>query len=681
MNTVQKTIIIIFAVILALGLGVGIYFGYTYSISSKNDPNELWQAYVKDLCDKNYEKLYEYLTEESKQAISKEDFVARNKNIYEGIEARDIQINISQVNKINNDKTQITYTTYMNTLAGKINFNNTVEFLKDKDKKYYLNWSSKVIYPELEATDKVRVATVEAKRGQILDRNNVVLAGRGVASSIGLVPGKLSEKKDEDILKLAGLLNIKVEKINSALSASYVRADTFVPLTTIANLDKNLEKSLLEIKGVMIKETDRREYPLAEKLSHLIGYIQNISKEELDANKDKGYTANSVIGKTGLEKLYESRLKGSIGYEIYIANSSENKKHTIVKKEGKNGEDIKLTIDSSLQAKIYEEYKTEKSATVVINPKTGEILALVSTPSYDSNDFINGISQEKWNTLSNDVNKPFYSRFQASWAPGSSFKPIVGAVGLTTEKFTAVENFGKSGTSWQKDSSWGKFKVTTLAQYGGPANIRNALIYSDNIYFAKAALKIGTSTLIEQFKKIGFDAEAPCGIGVTKSQYGNGGQITSEAQLANTGYGQGEVLVNPIHMASIYSAFVNNGNMVKPYLEYKENTLTPEYWVTEAFSKEAANTITEALVQVVDSPSGTGHSAKIPGIKIAGKTGTAEIKKSTTDTTGTELGWFNAFIADENSEKQMLVVSMVEDVKNRGGSHYVVPKVKKIFQY
>ena len=204
--------------------------------------------------------------------------------------------------------------------------------------------------------------------------------------------------------------------------------------------------------------------------------------------------------------------------------------------------------------------------------------------------------------------------------------------------------------------------------------------YSDNIYFAKAALKIGTNTLIEQFKKIGFNTEVSNELSVSKSQYGNNGKITSEAQLANTGYGQGEVLINPIHMASIYSAFVNNGNMIKPYLEYKEGT-SPEYLVTGAFSKEAADTVKEDLIQVVESPSGTGHSAKISGVTLAGKTGTAEIKATTTDKTGTELGWFNAFIADENSKKQMLVISMIEDVKNRGGSHYVVPKVKKIFEY
>ena len=133
-------------------------------------------------------------------------------------------------------------------------------------------------------------------------------------------------------------------------------------------------------------------------------------------------------------------------------------------------------------------------------------------------------------------------------------------------------------------------------------------------------------------------------------------------------------------MAAIYSAFVNNGSMIKPYLEYKENS-SPEYWVSGAFTKEAANTIKDDLIQVIENPGGTGHSAQISGVKLAGKTGTAEIKKSTSDKSGTELGWFNAFIADENSQKQMLVVSIIEAVKHGVGSHYVIPKVKKIFEY
>lgn len=677
----KRVVLIIASIVAVVAVGVGGFFYYKSINEDKNNPKELFISYYDDLKNKDYKKMYEYLTEKSKSSINEADFIARNKNIYEGIEATNMEVSIIQVNKISGKKTQIKYQTTMSTVAGKITFSNTANFIKAEDKKYYLDWSSKLIHPDLENTDKIRVSRIKSLRGQIIDRNGVYLVKRGTASSVGIVPGKMSENKEEDIKKISELLDVSTESINSKINASYVKKDTFVPIKTVSKNQTDLINSLLKINGIKIEDTAQREYPLGNTISHLVGYVQSISGDELKKNIDKGYTSSSVIGKTGLEKVYEDRLRGIDGYEIYIADSSEAKKHTIVKREKKDGEDIKLTIDSNLQTKIFEEYSGDKSATVVINPKTGEILALVSTPSYDSNDFINGISNEKWNALSNDENKPLYSRFQATWAPGSSFKPVVAAIGLTTNKFTADDNFGKSGTSWRKDSSWGNFRVTTLATYGGPANLKNALVYSDNIYFAKAALKIGTQTLTNELTKIGFNSVVPCNLAMTASQYANSAGITSEAQLANTGYGQGEVLVNPIHMASIYSGFVNDGNMIKPYLEYKENTKNPEYWIENAFSKEAANTVKEDLVQVVESPAGTGHSAKTPGLRLAGKTGTAEIKKTTTDKTGTELGWFNAFIADDDSEKQMLVVSMVEDVKNRGGSHYVVPKVKKIFGY
>ena len=696
----KKVIIIVCCIILLIAVGIVCGIFYFNSTKEKlNDPQDVFTSYFDALKNKNYEEMYSYLSKDSKDEIkeelitqeeggkspeelAKEYFIKRNKNIYEGIEANDIKIVLLQVNDINNDRTQIKYQTDMNTVAGKISFTNTATFIKEKDKKYYLVWSSRLIYPELENTDKIRVSSITSLRGQLLDRNGNFLAKRGTVSSVGLVPGKMGENKEEDIKKIADILEITKEDIDEKLKAPYVKDDVFVPIKTIPSTNTDKANSLLQIKGIKIVDEEQREYPLGEKIAHLVGYVQGISAEELEANKGKGYSSNSVIGKSGLEKTYEDKLRGIDGSEIYIADSSEQKKHTIVKREKKDGSDIKLTIDSNLQGKIYDDYKTENSATVVINPKTGEILALVSTPSYDSNDFINGMSTAKWNELSNNNNHPLISRFQATWAPGSSFKPVVGSIGLTTNKFTAAENFGKTGTSWQKDSTWGKFKVTTHAQYSGAANLRNALIYSDNIYFAKAALKIGSDTLIDSLKKIGFGSDVPCGIDVSKSQYANEEGITSEAQLANTGYGQGEVLVNPIHMASIYSAFVNEGNMIKPYLEYKENAeSSKEFWIRNAFTKEAANTIKEDLIGVVEDPGGTGYGAKTAGLKLAGKTGTAEIKKSTTDTTGTELGWFNAFIADDASQKQMLVVSMIEDVKNRNGSLYVVPKVRKIFTY
>ena len=212
-----------------------------------------------------------------------------------------------------------------------------------------------------------------------------------------------------------------------------------------------------------------------------------------------------------------------------------------------------------------------------------------------------------------------------------------------------------------------------------PANLRNALIYSDNIYFAKSALKIGANTFAEQLLKIGFDTEMPFTINMDKSQFANDNKFVSEIQLADTGYGQGKVLVNPLHMASMYSAFANEGNMIKPYIEYKENA-TAEYWIKNAFTKEAAKTVRDDMIQTIENVNGTGHEAKINGMTLAGKTGTAEIKASQDDDSGTEIGWFNAFKVSDNPNDQLLIINMIEDVKDRGGSHYLLPKVKTMFE-
>ena len=228
----------------------------------------------------------------------------------------------------------------------------------------------------------------------------------------------------------------------------------------------------------------------------------------------------------------------------------------------------------------------------------------------------------------------------------------------------------ESGLSWQKDSSWGNYMVTTLTPCDEPANMQNALMRSDNIYFAKAALKIGYDGFMEGLNELGFNEDISFELSTSKSTYDTDGKIDDEVQLADSGYGQGQILVNPIHMASIYSAFVNNGNMIKPTIIYEENK-QPEYLKENAISEEAANTIKEDLIQVVENPNGTAHDAKIDGLTIGAKTGTAELKASK-DEEGEVIGWFNAFTADETAAKQLVVVSMVEDANSVGGSHYLI---------
>ena len=428
---------------------------------------------------------------------------------------------------------------------------------------------------------------------------------------------------------------------------------------------------LLEIPGVMISDVEVREYPLGEAAAHLVGYVQSVTAEDLEEHAGEGYTANSVIGRSGMEGLFEKELKGQNGCRIYIVNSEDKEKEELACILVQHGQDIRLTIDTDLQVSLYEQFKEDKSCSVAINHYTGEVLALVSTPAYDNNDFIMGLSSEQWTVLNEDENKPMYNRFRQVWCPGSTFKPIIAAIGLQSGAIDPMEDYGNVGLSWQKDASWGSYHVTTLHAYE-PVILENALIYSDNIYFAKAALKIGSDELENSLIRLGFNEELPFEIKMAESQYSNTEGIETEIQLADSGYGQGQILVNPLHMACIYSAFCNEGNVIKPYLVY-QNEAEVEYWIPGAFSNETASRVLEGTKKVVNDSNGTGYAAHRDDILLAGKTGTAEIKASKDDTSGTELGWFAIFTA-EDTECPILIISMVEDVKGRGGSGYVVKK-------
>ncbi len=673
-HAIYITIAIIVAILIVIKVCLSINAGL-YKLT----PDQILTSYVAHLNRQEYEQMYEMLDEKTRESVSKEEFVNRNKNIYSGIEAQNIIVRDISYAENKDGTADVKYNTEMDSVAGKIKFSNTIKLVKNSKNDYYISWNSNVIFPDLDDNEKIKVNTITGERGNIYDRNGKLLAGKGTVSSVGFVPGKMSENSDEDIKTVSNLLGVTEEKIKSLLDASYVKDDTFVAITNVSKSNMELKNELLKIKGIMITDATARVYPCGEELAHLIGYVQSITKEELEKNQDKGYTSNSLIGKTGLEKVYEDRLRAKNGADIYIVDSDGKRTKTIAKTDAQNGEDIKLTIDSEIEQYVYNELNGDEGCAVVINPKTGEILALCSFPSYDANEFVLGMGNSRWEELSNDIRKPMYNRYQGSFVPGSSFKPVTAGIALTLNAIKPEDDLGPSTTKWQKDSSWGTYNVTTLQQYSGAVNLANGLIYSDNVYFAKVALKIGKDAFKTSLDKMGFNKEVDIGQRMTASQYSNGNAFESEITLADTGYGQGELLVNPVHMASIYSSFVNEGSMVKPYIEYADGKR--QGWLAEGvFDKNTANTIKEDLVQVVENPHGTAYTARINGLKLAGKTGTAEIKASKEDENGTEIGWFNAFIADDNSEDQLLIISMIEDVKERGGSHYLLNKVRNIFQ-
>ena len=663
-------------IFLVLILCSGIGFLVWHYLRSRPIPEDTVRNYFSLLNDGDYEGMYALLTESSKDSVSEEDFISRNQNIYEGIEASNIKVSFPSEESSSKDTETVTYSTSMDTCAGSVSFDNQAVLEKDSDGAYRISWDSTLIFPSLQDDYKVRVETETAERGSIYDRNGTALATQGTVSEVGLVPGKMSGNKEEDIQKIAELLDMSTDDINSLLGASYVQDDTFVPLKQISKDDTDTESKLLEISGILINDAAERIYPLGAAAGHLTGYVQSVTAEDLEKKAGEGYHAGSVIGKSGLELAYEDTLRAVDGSSVNIVDSDGNVVETLASQEAKNGEDIHVTIDASLQQTAYDQFSSDNGTAVAMNPKTGEVLALVSAPGYDPNEFIMGMSDRRWEELNNSENRPLTNRFAASWVPGSTFKALTAVIGVDSGKIDPQENFGYEGLSWQEDSSWGDYHVTTLTDYGDQVNLENALVYSDNIYFAKAALKIGADTLIDRFKAMGFDEEIPFELSLTSSTYDDDDNIDSDIQLADTGYGQGQLLVNPVHMLSMYSLFVNDGSMIQPTLLCQDG-YTGKMWKENVFSADAVETVRNDLIQVIENPSGTGASARIDGVTLLGKTGTAEIKDSQSDTDGIERGWFICETAD-STDTPIAVAGMVEDVKGKGGSSYVTEKVRNI---
>lgn len=684
MNTInltgKKLGLILIAAVLILVIGGGI--GYALVAGS---PQNVLKRYYSCIEEKDYEKMYQMLDESSQSSYSEEKFIERNSAIFEGIEASDIKVAVQKGET--KDRRQVSYKLTMSTVAGKIRFKNVAYFVRD-GLGYKLKWSNHLIHPLLKADGKIRVSAIEAERGAITDRNGTVLAGKGTAISVGVIPGKLEENSLE---RLAEALGMEPEMVKKKCDASWVKDTSFVPIQTRKDVSDEmnrlpeyaaadaaeaaLQSRLLEIPGVMLSTISVRSYPMGAAAAHLVGYMQRVNAEDLEEHKDEGYTANSMIGRSGLEFLYEKKLKGKNGIKIFVADVTGSKIKTLAEKPAENGKDLRLTIDADLQNTLYHEFQSEPGCSAALDPYTGEVLALVSTPSYDSNQYILGMSTETWDSLNNDEKRPLYNRFRQTWCPGSTFKPITGSIGLEEGAMTPDEDYGSVGMSWQKNSTWGSYKVTTLHTYT-PVILKNALIYSDNIYFAKTALKIGSDSFESRLKKLGFNKELPFELSMNPSSFSNKDHISGEIQLADSGYGQGQMLVNPLHLAVMYTAFLNEGNIVKPHLLYNKNQKT-EFWIENAFSKETADTILDGLKQVVSSEHGTAHAAYDASLPLAGKTGTAELKAAKGEA-AEEIGWFASMTTDRNIKQPVLLVSMVQDVSGSGGSGYVVRKDKSV---
>ena len=653
MKDKKKWIIGISACVLLM---VSVFFVFNQGKSNEQVVTEYFELLKK----KDYKQMYQMLNQKTVYTPTQKYFVEKYKEFYEKIDAKNIQIKI-----LDEQDNVIEYLIYIDTLAGRITYRNKVG-VKDEQ----IQFNKKLIMDGYTDGCKIKITTYNPeKRGRILDRNGKVLAEDGKGYSVGLVKGKLNGENDYG--QIAQYLETDVETLQKKMSASWINDDSFVPIKTVSEATKNdlINKNILGINGVKISTVSIRTYPYDKVASHIVGYVQNVNAEDLKKHKNEGYNSTSVIGRSGIEAAYEEKLRGITSGKIDLVDKNDKVIKELCHKEVKmSPQDITLTIDIDLQQSLYNEYQNDKSASVALNPKTGEVLALVSTPSYSNNDFVLGLSTDKWNALNNDVNQPLMSRYKQAYTPGSSMKPITAAIGLETKTIDANKDLGAKD-KWQKDSSWGNYYVTTL-HAPSPNNLKNAITYSDNVYFARSALNIGKDNLFKYYKNLKIGEKIPFELALNKSQYINKNQKVSDQLIADSGYGQGQILMNPLQLASIYSAFVNNGSIYQPHIVQGQT----KTWIKNVFSKETTKTIKEDLINAIADENGTGHAIYHDRVVLAGKTGTAEIKQSQSDTTGTELGWFTVMTTDE--KQPILMTTVVEDVKNRGGSGYVVEHTK-----
>ncbi len=653
---------------LALGLLLLLLAG----CSDRPSAVDAFNTYVKDWNKQEFSNMYEHLSPSTQKSISKEDFVDRYKTIYGDVEVEDLKVTFKKPEEEPepNDDGEVTFpfSVSMKTLAGEVAFDQEATLVltegEDSD-SYGVNWDPSFIFKELKEGEEVAISSDVPTRGEITDRNSADLAINGLVYQVGVVPKEIEADKEKLLSEISDVLKMSVEDIEKELNQSWVKSNPnqLVPLKSFLDSEKDVVKKATAITGVQSGQKTERIYPFGESAAHLTGYIRQMQKEDLENYAKEGYSSYEKIGKAGLEQVYEKELHGQTGWSIKVKDTDK----IIASKPKEDGENIQVTIDATLQKQLYDQLEGKSGTAVALHPTTGETLSLTSSPSYDPNDFILGFDEGEYAKLADNEDRPFSAKFNKTYSPGSTIKPLTASIALRDGDLDPNAAEKIDGLKWQPDKSWGGYKVTRVKPADPEVTLEEALIHSDNIYFARKALNLGADQFqkgLESFQ-IGKDIEFP--FPTENSSISNRELSENDILLADSGYGQGELQISPYQLAMTYTTFANDGVMIKPTL--KMGNESPETF--DVISPEIASIVSKDLAKVVSDPEGTAHNPVVKGISIAGKTGTAELKASGEET-GPENGLFVAYNTDR---KDLLIAMMVEGAS----SHDITGKVKDVF--
>lgn len=555
----------------------------------------------------------------------------------------------------------------------------------------YLEFSWDLLLPDYRPGDRIVRSTTAGQRGEIFTADGEIIAQNSYADTVYV---SVSESLDiqEVIFRVSQLLDLS-EKEQRQAKNSYDAAlergygTSVLSAEPRGTLSEETRNALEQIEGVAIDDeslTAQRYYPWAKIYSHLTGYAGAPDEEQAEEIAAGGYSSASIMGKDGLEKSYNTALLAKDGYRIQLTDSDLRVKSTLFEQAAQDGSDLRLTIDSSLQQRAYyllaQNLEADQTGVVlVLDTGAGAVEASVSYPSYDANTFATGISQEDYEALlEGESNQPLYARATLGlYPPGSVIKPFTAAAALEsgTINQNAVFPYTITNNTWTPDlSDWYYPPVTRSTPSDPPLTLTKAIVNSDNIYFAWLGLKMGEETFLDYLKRIGFGEALDYDIATSTSSMLNKDSEMNIKLLSDMAFGHGELLVTPLQVASMYTAFENDGDMLLPYLvrsvvgsdgsvlASNERTVYKE----QAIQSSTLSVLNPILRKVVQE--GTAKSVQVDGVTIAAKTGTALKGSEKTQ----EISWIAAWWQGMSEDR--LVVVMIEGPRGEGTDKFSIAK-------
>ena len=528
---------------------------------------------------------------------------------------------------------------------------------------WYLQIIHGIKYLTLSQKNSIKLVRLHAPRGEVIDRNGEILTGNRPCFDILIFRSK--ERKSIRWEELSAVLGEK-KKFSDFPAGKYSTLKKDASLKEISWI----EERKADLPSASIDVQPKRHYPHEQAACHVLGYVGEITDAELTGLREKGYHAGDTIGKSGVERSFEEHLRGKDGGKQIIVDACGYQVDIIGRKEPLCGNNLRLTIDYRIQKIIEEAIGKKRGSIVVMDPRNGEILGLVSRPAFDPNIFTRKISSEDWKKMNAEGEAIFTNRaIQGEYPPASTFKLIVAIAALEEGLIDTKEEFVCTGSHQVGNRTFRCWKKSGH----GKTNIIEGIVHSCDIFFYQLGQRVGVEKIALYANKLGLGMPTgidlpgeSCGlIPTSKWKKRRLGVSWYPGDTANTSIGQGFVLTTPLQMANVYSAFANGGTLYKPHIFKKT---TPEIVRELNLKPLTKSVLREAFTSVVSR--GTGQRAKVAGVEVAGKTGTAE------NPHGADHAWFIGFAPADSP--RMCVCVMLENAGH--GSSACAPLCGKIIK-